>query len=303
MIEKIKEIVGKENVIADCDMSQFTSFKAGGRARALAMPRDVESLKALLRFLDEEGIDHLFLGNGSNTLFRDKGYSGVVVKLDNTDGEFMDIKIDGLEAKVGTSVLMSSFAKQLQQSGLSGFEPMSGIPGSLGGACFMNAGAYGGEMKDIVKKVHAISPDGKVEKDFTLEEMEYGYRHSVLEDNGYIATSVTMAFEKDEPEKILERMKEFTQKRNSKQPVQYPSAGSFFKRPAGHFAGGLIEEAGLKGLTVGGAQVSNLHAGFVINIGGATETDITDLMHLVQNTVKDKFGVDLEPEVRIVGDK
>lgn len=302
-IEKLEEILGKDNLVIDADMSQYTSFKAGGRAAALAMPKDMDSLKAVLKILNESGIEHLFLGNGSNTLFRDKGYSGVVVKLDNEDSEFTSCVIEGNEATVGTAVLMSAFAKQLAQNGLSGFEPMSGIPGSLGGACFMNAGAYGGEMKDVVTSVHAISPDGKIERDFSLEEMQFGYRHSVLEDNGYIATSVKMRFIPDKKEDILERMKEFTHKRNSKQPVQYPSAGSFFKRPAGHFAGGLIEEAGLKGLTVGGAQVSELHAGFVINIGGATETDITDLMHLVQNTVKDKFGVDLEPEVRIVGDK
>ena len=284
-------------------MREHTSFKAGGKAKALVMPKDINSLKEVLKLLDEEKIEHIFLGNGSNTLFRDKGYSGVVIKLDNSDSEFTHCDITGDTARVGTAVLMSTFAKQVASNGLSGFEPMSGIPGSLGGACFMNAGAYGGEMKDVVVSVHAISPDGKCEKDFSNEEMEFGYRHSILEDNGYIATSVTMKFNADDVDAILERMKEFTQKRNSKQPVQYPSAGSFFKRPTGYFAGKLIEDAGLKGLTVGGAQVSQLHSGFVINVGGATETDITDLMHLVQNTVKDKFGVDLEPEVRIVGDK
>lgn len=305
VIEKITNIVGKDKVVLQADMREYTSFKAGGKVALLAMPKNIDSLKNLLLLLDEEGVDHLFLGNGSNTLFRDKGYSGVVVKLDSEDSDFAKVSIDEEKAvaTAGTAVLMSSFAKQIAAKGFSGFEPMSGIPGSLGGACFMNAGAYGGEMKDVVTSVHAISPDGKEERDFSVEDMEYGYRHSLLEENGYIATSVTMQFTKDDKEAILKRMKEFTQKRNSKQPVQFPSAGSFFKRPVGHFAGGLIEEAGLKGLTVGGAQVSELHAGFIINVKDATESDITDLMHLVQNTVKDKFGVDLEPEVRIVGDK
>lgn len=306
ILNKICDIVGAENAIKDADMREHTSFKAGGKAACLAMPRSTQALKELLQFLDEQNIEHLFLGNGSNTLFKDCGYSGVVVKLHPQADEFSALEFseeDETVVTAGTAMLMSAFAKAVAARGLSGFEPMSGIPGSLGGACFMNAGAYGGEMKDVIVSVHAISPDGREEVDFSLEEMELGYRHSALEEKGYIATSVKMHFSKDEPESILARMKEFTQKRNSKQPVQYPSAGSFFKRPTGYFAGKLIEDAGLKGLTVGGAQVSNLHSGFVINVGGATETDITDLMHLVQNTVKDKFDVSLEPEVRIVGDK
>ncbi|MCQ2550748.1 MAG: UDP-N-acetylmuramate dehydrogenase [Clostridia bacterium] len=300
--ERLKEILG-EDLIVDADMSKYTSFKAGGKASYLAMPRTISKLRELLTLLDEENVGHIFLGNGSNTLFRDKGYTGVVVKLNPSIGEFLDISIEGTKAVAGTAVLMSTFAKAVAAKGLSGFEPMSGIPGSLGGACFMNAGAYGGEMKDVVVSVHAVSKDGRDERDFSLEEMDLGYRHSALEDNGYIAVSVTMELKEDDKDEILARMKDYTARRNEKQPVNYPSAGSFFKRPTGYFAGKLIEDAGLKGLTVGGAQVSKLHSGFVINIGGATEQDITDLMHLVQNTVKDKFGVDLEPEVRIVGDK
>ena len=195
---------------------------------------------------------------------------------------------------------MSTLAKQLMNAGLSGFEFASGIPGSLGGGLFMNAGAYGGELKDIVKGVLAVSPDGSCTRVFTNEEMQFAYRHSILQENGYIAVAASLTLAKDEPAKIAERMRELAQKRNSKQPVQYPSAGSTFKRPEGYFAGKLIEDAGLKGVSVGGAQVSTLHSGFVINRGGATATDILQLMALIQNTVYDKFGVKLEPEVRII---
>lgn len=306
ILAEIENIVGIENMEVEADMRNYTSFRAGGKAACFAMPSTVKELKALLQYLDQQKVEHIFLGNGSNTLFKDCGYSGVVVKLNNQSEEFNKIEFsteDETLVTAGTAMLMSTFAKAVAAKGLSGFEPMSGIPGSLGGACFMNAGAYDGEMKDVIVSVHGVSPEGKEERDFSLEEMNLSYRHSILEEKGYIATSVTMKFTKDSPDEILARMKEYTQRRNSKQPVQYPSAGSFFKRPQGYFAGKLIQDAGLKGLTVGGAQVSSMHSGFVINIGNATETDITDLMHLVQNTVKDKFGVDLEPEVRIVGDK
>ena len=165
----------------------------------------------------------------------------------------------------------------------------------------MNAGAYGGELKDVVRGVLAISPDGREERVFTNEEMQFGYRHSVLEDNGYVALFASLSLAKGDPDEIAAKMRELNQKRNSKQPVQYPSAGSTFKRPEGYFAGKLIEDAGLKGVSVGGAQVSTLHSGFLINRGGATATDILQLISLVQNTVYDRFGVMLEPEVRIIG--
>ena len=304
IVAKLEAAMGQDKVVVNADMAKYTSFKAGGHGACLAIASSTEELKKLLQILDENKVKHLFLGNGSNTLFKDAGYSGVVIKLDNEEGEFVELEVDeeGAKAEAGTAVLMSTFAKAVASKGLSGFEPMSGIPGSLGGACFMNAGAYGGEIKDVLVKVRCVSGDGRDEREFTRDEMNLSYRHSLLEENGYIATRVYFEFKKDSPEAILDRMKEYTAKRNSKQPVQYPSAGSFFKRPEGHFAGKLIEDAGLKGLTVGGAQVSALHSGFIINIGEATEADITDLMHLVQNTVKDKFDVELEPEVRIVGD-
>ena len=281
----------------NADMAQHTSFKAGGRAAALVTVRSIEALKAVLQIMTKLEVPHIFLGNGSNVLFRDEGYGGAVIKMADFGKLYLQPE-DTVRCEAG--IYMSTLAKQLMNAGLSGFEFASGIPGSLGGGLFMNAGAYGGELKDIVKGVLAVSPDGSCTRVFTNEEMQFSYRHSVLQENGYIAVAASLKLAKDEPDKIAERMRELAQKRNSKQPVQYPSAGSTFKRPEGYFAGKLIEDAGLKGVSVGGAQVSTLHSGFVINRGGATATDILQLMALIQNTVYDKFGVKLEPEVRII---
>ena len=280
-------------------MSKYTSFRAGGKAAALVEVENKEQLKAVLRFAEEEKIPHLLLGNGSNTLFKDSGYQGLVIKL----GDYFNYLAEESDTRlrIGASMLLSTAAKMALEESLTGMEFASGIPGSIGGAIFMNAGAYGGEMKDIVASVHAVSPDGRDEKDFTNEEMQFGYRSSILQQNGWIATDVTFNLTTGNKEEIAAQMKDLNARRNAKQPVNYPSAGSTFKRPEGYFAGKLIEDAGLKGLTVGGAQVSTLHSGFVINKGGASATDILQLIALVQNTVYDKFGVMLEPEVRIIG--
>ena len=292
----------KENnisVICDAPMKEYTSFKAGGNAAALVTVESVAQLQQVLADVQEAGVASLLLGNGSNTLFKDSGYDGVVIKL----GEAFSAceHLGGGRVVAGASVLMSVLAKYLLRESLSGFEFASGIPGSLGGAVFMNAGAYGGELKDILVSAKAVSRDGSEVREFTAEELELSYRHSALEDNGYIVISAQLQLQPGVQEEIQAKMRELMEKRNTKQPVQYPSAGSTFKRPEGYFAGKLIEDAGLKGVSVGGAQVSVLHSGFVINRGGATATDILDLMTLVQNTVYDQFGVKLEPEVRIIG--
>ena len=292
----------KENniaVISDAPMKAYTSFKAGGNAVALVMVDSVPQLQQVLADVAEAGVPSMLLGNGSNTLFKDSGYDGVVIKLG--EGFSACEHLGGGLVTAGASVLMSVLAKYLLRESLSGFEFASGIPGSLGGAVFMNAGAYGGELKDILVSATAVSRDGSEIREFTAEELQLSYRHSVLEDNGYIAVAAKLQLTPGNPEEIQAKMRELLEKRNSKQPVQYPSAGSTFKRPEGYFAGKLIEDAGLKGVSVGGAQVSVLHSGFVINTGDATATDILDLMTLVQNTVYDKFGVKLEPEVRIIG--
>ncbi|MDO4395683.1 MAG: UDP-N-acetylmuramate dehydrogenase [Clostridia bacterium] len=257
-----------------------------------------EELLEVLIELNSKADPYIMLGNGTNTLVKDSGYHGTVVKLGDS---FNKVKVEGERVTAGGGALLSVIAKVALGESLTGFEFAGGIPGSVGGAIFMNAGAYGGEMKDIVETVTLAKKDGSGVVTVKGEDMDFGYRHSVLEETGDIVLSVTYKLAKGDRQEIQSTMSELTQKRNEKQPVQYPSAGSFFKRPEGHFAGKLVQDAGLKGLTVGGAQVSQLHSGFVINVGGATATDIIDLMHVVQDTVEDKFGVRLEPEVRIIG--
>ena len=300
----------------EAEMAAHTSFRAGGRAALLVTVGDARTLGFVLSVLSAEEIPHIFLGNGSNVLFRDEGYAGAVIKMRDFDSlaigsgchGFCNGDLEAKSAPAADTVLVTAqcgiglgaLARRLAEESLTGLEFASGIPGTLGGALFMDAGAYGGEMKDVVTSVTAISADGSELRTFTNEEMQFSYRHSCLQENGFIALSATLALKKGNREEILEQMRELALKRNTKQPVQYPSAGSTFKRPEGYFAGKLIEDAGLKGVSVGGAEVSNLHAGFVINKGGATATDILELIRLIQNTVYDKFGVSLEPEVRII---
>ena len=285
--------------IENADMSEYTSFRAGGKADLLLVPDTEEELREALAEAKENG-DFIILGNGSDTLFRDGGFRGTVIK----PGEgFGGISVDGCRIEAGSAALLSQVAKAAQEASLTGLEPLSGIPGSIGGAVFMNAGAYGGEMKDVLESVASVSREtGEISR-ITAEELDLSYRHSIFTDTGDIILSAVFRLEPGSREEIDEKMRDFTEKRNSKQPLQYPSAGSFFKRPEGYFAGKLIQDAGLKGLTVGGAQVSEKHSGFIINAGGATASDIISLMHLVQNTVFDKSGVMLEPEVRIVGEE
>lgn len=286
-------------IIKNVDMSRYTTFRAGGKADEMVIPETAEELVEALNEIKEKKVPYIMLGNGSNTLVTDGGFHGTVIKL----GErFNSIQVNGSSVSCGSGALMSSVAKAALAADLAGFEFASGIPGSIGGAVFMNAGAYGGEMKDIVVSATVIDGVGGDLQERLVDDMDLSYRHSAFQNSGDIITQVNLCLTKGEHADIAERMRELAEKRNSKQPVQYPSAGSFFKRPEGYFAGKLVQDAGLKGLTVGGAQVSELHSGFIINRGGATATDIIQLMHLVQNTVYDKFGVKLEPEVRIIGD-
>ncbi len=289
--------------IENADMSEYTSFRCGGRADLLLIPETPEELREAFAEVREHDVDMesmLMLGNGSDTLVRDGGYKGTVIKL----GEgFSRIAIDGNKVTAGSAALLSQVAKAAAAASLSGLEPLSGIPGSVGGAVFMNAGAYGGEMKDVLESVTALSRATGEIKEIPAEDLDLSYRHSVFTESGDVIISTVMKLTPDDKEVIDARMKDYTDRRNEKQPLQYPSAGSFFKRPEGYFAGKLIQDAGLKGLSVGGAQVSEKHSGFIINRGGATASDIISLMKLVQNTVYDRFGVMLEPEVRIVGEE
>ena len=297
ILERLREILQPEQITENADMSRHTSFKAGGCTDILVCPKDADQLQKVLSVVAD--VPHMVLGNGSNVLVRDGGYRGVIVKIGE---EFSYIRREGDKLICGAGALMSAVAKRAASEGLTGFEFASGIPGSIGGAAFMNAGAYGGETKDILEEVTVISADGSRKLTMTAEELQMEYRHTVLHETGDVITEVVLKLAEGDEESIRNEMAELTKKRNSKQPVQYPSAGSFFKRPEGYFAGKLIQDAGCKGLSVGGAEVSTLHSGFIINKGDATATDITQLKELVQGRVYDKFGVILEPEVRIIGE-
>jgi UDP-N-acetylmuramate dehydrogenase len=319
--------LGPDAVIENADMRDYTSFRAGGKAKLLVIPEDMSKLRYTLYMLgragdcsecggclscggcggcegadvvkNEDPVEYMIIGNGSNVLVRDGGFDGVIVRLG--DGfDYVRAEADGTVV-AGGATLLSSVAAAALKAGLTGFEFASGIPGSVGGACFMNAGAYGGEMKDVLVNVTVISKDGTIERLLPVSELELGYRTSVFEKSGDIVVKAEYRLSPGDKTEIEKKMRELRQKRNEKQPVNLPSAGSFFKRPEGHFAGALIEGAGLKGLSVGGARVSPLHAGFIVNEGGATCTDIESLMRLVQNTVEKETGVRLEPEVRIIG--
>lgn len=297
--KKISVIVQKGQVIPHAPMDKYTTFRTGGPADLLVIPGSLEELQGCVSLLAAEGESFMVMGNGSNILVRDGGYRGIIIRMDKCCQE---ITGEGPLFTVGSAASLAVVAHYVQRKGYTGFEFASGIPGTVGGAAFMNAGAYGGEMKEVIETVTLLHRDGSGMYRLTCGEMEYGYRHSVLYESGDIVISVSIGLQKGNKEEIAETMKELAQRRNEKQPVTYPSAGSFFKRPQGYFAGKLIQDAGLKGLTVGGAQVSQLHSGFVINIGGATVGDIEKLMHLVQAAVYEKEGVMLEPEVRIIGE-
>ena len=293
------------NIIDNAPMSKYTSFRCGGHAKRLVICDSVSELEQVMNEIAESKEEYLFLGNGSNTLFLDGIYDGTVVTIGKGFDE-IEVIDDGDEVRLKcmAAALLSKIAKKALEESLSGFEFASGIPGSIGGAVFMNAGAYGGEMIDVLESVELLSPnaDGKWElKTVPADNLELSYRHSRLQETKEIVVSATLRLPRGNKAEIEDRLAELTKKRTSKQPLEFPSAGSFFKRPEGYFAAKLIEDAGLKGLSVGGAQVSSKHCGFVINTGNATTDDIVDLMHLIQNTVFDKFGVKLEPEVRIIG--
>ena len=296
LCEECKEI----NIIKEPDMGQYTSFKAGGRAALLVLPENQEELRRVLEYLSGEELPYMILGNGSNLLVRDGGYEGAMLKLGEGFRKIEANPKTGL-LTAGANVSMSQVAQAAIDAGLGGFEPLSGIPGTLGGALYMNAGAYDGEMSFVVQEALVMDRNGGDPRIVPKEEMALSYRRSAFQESGEVILQVTLQLTPGDSKEIEDKIMEFTRKRNEKQPMNYPSAGSFFKRPEGYFAGKLITDAGLKGLKLGGAQVSSLHAGFLINSGDATAEDILLLMKVVQRTVADRFGVELEPEVRIIG--
>ena len=282
----------------NASMSKYTSFKAGGEADLLITPDSISSLREIICFCKENGISYFILGNGSNVLVRDSGFDGAVIRLGTKLSKITLKDENTIIAEAGAS--LKSICMFALEHSLTGLEFAYGIPGTLGGAVYMNAGAYGGEMKDVLYSVSHIDSEGNFGA-FTKDELGLSYRHSVYSENGFTVTSAEIVLKKGNYDDIKSKMNELMSKRKEKQPIEFPSAGSTFKRPEGYFAGTLIEECGLKGKTIGGAEVSTKHAGFIINKNKATATDILDLIKLVQDAVYEKYSVHLETEVKIIG--
>ena len=280
-------------------MAKHTSFRIGGPADVLAQPADEAELAALLKRAGEHAVPVTLVGNGSNLLVRDKGIRGLVIKLSNI---FSSITVEGNVLTFGSGISLAMASTKAASLSLSGLEFAVGIPGTIGGAVYMNAGAYDGEMAKVVTSVRVMDREGKI-SELKASELAFAYRHTALQNSGLIVTSVTCVLQPDEADAIAAKMADFSQRRISKQPLELPSAGSMFKRPPGYFAGTLIDQTGLKGYTVGGAQVSTKHAGFVVNVGGATAQDVLQLISDVQSKVFAAHGVRLEPEVLVLGEE
>ncbi len=298
MYDYIKTIIPKDRILFHEPMSKHTTFRVGGEAECLIMVRQEEELVKLILYLNQIEEEYFILGNGSNLLVGDKGYRGVILKF---DGPMEDIRVEGTLVKARAGALLSKAASVARDHGLSGLEFAAGIPGSIGGGVVMNAGAYGGEMKQIVVSVRGMNKDGQI---LTLDNdtMEFGYRTSAIKNRPIIVLEVTLQLTEGSPEEIGAKMEELANLRRSKQPLEYPSAGSTFKRPEGYYAGKLIMDAGMRGHRIGGAQVSNKHCGFVVNTGGATAADVREVIEEVQERVKERFHVSLEPEIIFLGD-
>ena len=297
--DKLNNVIAKDSILIDEPMSRHTTFRVGGPADFFVTPKAKEEVRDVIRICKEAGMPYYIIGNGSNLIVSDAGYRGVIVQIYK---EMNEVKVEGDLVKAQAGALLSGIAAKALGAELSGFEFASGIPGTIGGACVMNAGAYGGEMKDVLESVTVLTGEGKI-IELGRNELELGYRTSVIAKKGYIVLGAVLKLERGDGEKIKTYMDELKEKRVTKQPLEYPSAGSTFKRPEGYFAGKLIEDAGLRGFQVGGAQVSEKHCGFVINRNHATAADIMELMRQVQIRVKENSGVDLEPEVKRLGDE
>ena len=296
--KKLESILTEEQVKIEEPMKSHTTFRVGGPAAYFVMPRTAEEVAKVTELCAQENVPYYIVGNGSNLLVSDKGYDGVIIQIYK---QMSQVEVKGREIYAQAGALLSMVAKRALDTELAGFEFAAGIPGTLGGACVMNAGAYGGEMKDVLKSVTVLDKDGNVKK-LAKDELELGYRTSVIAKKGYIVLDAVMELKEGKAEEIKALMDDLKERRITKQPLEYPSAGSTFKRPEGYFAGKLIQDADLRGFQVGGAQVSEKHCGFVINKDGATASDVMELMRQVSDKVYDKFGVRLEPEVKRLGE-
>lgn len=286
-----------EDVKIDEKLSQYVNFKVGGPADILVTPINKEQIVKTVAVCKENNIPFYVIGNGSNLLVKDGGFRGVVISLTKVS----NVTVDGERIEAECGAMLKQVSDKAVENSLTGFEFACGIPGTVGGAVFMNAGAYNGEMSQIIESADIIDENGDIST-LTNEELELGYRSSIVMKKGYVVLSATFKLKKGTIKSIKDLVDDLTGKRESKQPLEYPSAGSTFKRPEGYFAGKLIQDAGLKGCSIGGAAVSEKHSGFVINKGGATAKDILDLIHHIQDEVKRQFGVELHTEVRIIGE-
>lgn len=293
----LAQVINSNNIRLNESLKNYTMTKLGGNADVFVLPDTEEEASFVVHYAYQNNIPLLMLGNGSNMVVRDGGVRGIVVSFSNLN----EIKVDGNEIYAQSGALIKDVSKLAAEHSLTGFEFACGIPGSVGGAMAMNAGAYGGEIKDIIHLCTVLTPKGE-RKVLTKDELELDYRKSVISKKGYFVLSSHFVLEKGDQHEIDAKIADLTYKRESKQPLEYPSAGSVFKRPPGYFAGKLIQDSGLQGKGVGGAEVSTKHAGFIINKGGATATDYIETIKMVQRVVKEKFNVDLELEVKIVGE-
>ena len=301
VIDRIRDIVGDSRIFPEESLKNYTTFRIGGKCRALVMPSTKEEIIKVVSLLRETKTNFFVMGNGSNLLVSDEGFDGIVVSLKFFKGiEVLEEDDKTFTVRVMAGELMSSVGNYLARQGVEGFEFATGIPGTIGGGVRMNAGAYGGELKDCLVNITAIAEDNTIVT-LSNEELELGYRTSILAKKNYICLDACFKLSKGDSLDIMAKIKEYANSRKEKQPLNYPSAGSTFKRPEGYIAAKLIDEAGLKGLQVGGAKVSEKHAGFVVNVGGATAKDVIELTDKVKEVVKEKNGVSLELEVVKLG--
>lgn len=299
IIHLLEKKIDRQHIHEDEWMNKHTTFKIGGPADLYVIPNSEEELIHAVQVCKQENVPYYVIGNGSNLLVTDKGFRGVIIEVYK---QLADIKVEGNCIVAYAGALLSKIANTALENNLTGFEFAHGIPGTLGGAVTMNAGAYGGEMKQVIESATVIDDEGEV-KTLSLEELELTYRKSIVSRLGYTVIKATIKLSEGEAEAISAMMKDLGQRRRDKQPLEYPSAGSTFKRPEGHFAGKLIMDSGLRGYQLGGAQVSEKHCGFIINRDHATCADVLQLISYIQSEIKAKFDVDIEPEVRMIGER
>jgi UDP-N-acetylmuramate dehydrogenase len=297
-ISKVYDIISEDQVLCDEPLKEYTSFKIGGPADYLFFPKTNEEVSRLIKLCREEKIPLFILGNGSNLLVTDEGFRGAIIQLYRS---FNRISIDHNQMTAQAGALLSQVASAAARASLSGLEFASGIPGTLGGAVFMNAGAYGGEMEQVVRRVTAVDLEGNL-YEFTHDKLDFSYRHSMLQVQRMVALDIVMELQEGDQTEIRRVMFELNKRRKEKQPLEYPSAGSTFKRPHGYYAGKLIMDSGLAGYRVGDAMVSEKHCGFIINVGSATCSDVLKLIDHIQKVVYDKYQVKLEREVKVIGE-